>query len=162
MEVWNLYNAKGQVLDQTMIRGQLQPTDTYHLVVHIIVKNSKGDYLIQKRSDRKESLPSIWAFTGGAALVGESSEEAAIRELSEETGIFLSANNMIFENRSIRKDQLADIWSALVDVDVSTLDFQVEEVSALDFKSKDEILMMIDQGIFHTYDEVYLRRVFNI
>jgi len=162
MEVWNLYNYKGEILDQTIVRGDIQPSDTYHLVVHIIIKNSQGEYLIQKRADTKESLPGIWAFTGGAAIRGESSEEAAIRELSEETGIYLTKGIMKFENRSIRKDQLADMWYALVDVDVSTLKFQVEEVSALDFKSEEDIIKMIEIGRFHKYEDVYLRRVFNI
>jgi len=162
MEVWNLYNLAGEKLEQTLIRGQKIPKGMYHMVVHIMIKNSNGEYLIQKRSDSKESLPSIWAFTGGSAVLGEVSEEAAIRELGEETGIHLNKGDLTFSTRLIKHNHFADIWYNHMDVDISKLRFQEEEVSALDFKTKKEVLEMIELGEFHRYETEYLSAVFNI
>lgn len=104
-----MYNSTGEKLDETVFRGDEVPENTYHLVVHIIIKNSNGDYLIQKRLDNKELLPGLWAFTGGSATVGETSEIAALRELSEETGIYLNVGDLKFITRLLRGNNLADI-----------------------------------------------------
>ncbi len=47
-------------------------------------------------------------------------------------------------------------------MDVKTLKFQEEEVSALDFKSSEEIKKMICSGVFHAYEDEYLKEVFKI
>ncbi|MCH4889468.1 NUDIX domain-containing protein [Acidaminobacter sp. JC074] len=160
MELWDLYNIEGEKTGQTHIRGDQVPKDRYHLVVHIVIKNSNGDFLIQKRSDNKESAPGQWAFTGGSATSGETSLSAALRELEEETGIKLE--NLKFRKRLIGHTYFADIWFGYHDVDVETLEFQVEEVSALDFQSVDTIKQMIKDGTFHSYEDEYLNEVFKI
>ena len=48
----------------------------------VLVVNDKDQVLLQKRSDTGE-----WCVPGGALEPGETYKEAAIRELSEETGI---------------------------------------------------------------------------
>ena len=48
----------------------------------VIVENDKGEILLQLRSDNK-----CWGYPGGAVDINEVVEEAAKRELLEETGI---------------------------------------------------------------------------
>ena len=48
----------------------------------VIVENNKGEILLQLRKDNK-----CWAYPGGLVDVNEVVEEAAKRELTEETGI---------------------------------------------------------------------------
>ena len=61
----------------------------YHVgVVDIIIKNTKyNKYLLTKRSTKKDKHPGKLETTGGLISYGESEEEAARRELKEETGI---------------------------------------------------------------------------
>ncbi|MDP5273650.1 NUDIX domain-containing protein [Chengkuizengella axinellae] len=54
------------------------------------VVNEKGEILLQKRGDKK-----AWGFPGGALELGESAEEAAIREIEEETGLSVQVDELI-------------------------------------------------------------------
>ncbi len=51
----------------------------------VLVENSKGQVLLQKRSDTGQ-----WCVPGGALEVGETYKEAATREVFEEVGITVS------------------------------------------------------------------------
>lgn len=160
MEKWDLFNSEGVQVKGTMVRGEPVPEGLYHMVVHIIIKNSKGEYLIQKRADDKDLWPGQWAFTGGSATSGEHSELTAIRELGEETGIDLELGVLEHMTRVFYSDYFSDIWSAVVDVDPETLVFQVEEVSALAFESEATIIEMLKDERFHHYSKEYLDVVF--
>lgn len=48
----------------------------------VIIENKKGEILLQLRSDNGE-----WAYAGGAVELYERVEEAAAREMKEETGL---------------------------------------------------------------------------
>ena len=48
-----------------------------------ILMNEAGEVLFHKRTD----FENLWSLPGGAAEVGESIEEAVIREVKEETGL---------------------------------------------------------------------------
>src|SRR3990172_7021722 len=59
-----------------------------HRVVHVLVFNSKGDLLLQKRSMNKDVAPGTWdTSVGGHVNPGEDIPEAARREMKEELGI---------------------------------------------------------------------------
>ena len=48
----------------------------------VIVENAEGEILLQRRADNH-----CWGIAGGSIELGESTEEAAKRELFEETGL---------------------------------------------------------------------------
>ena len=59
-----------------------------HRVAHVLVVNSRGEILLQKRSPHKDIQPGKWdTSVGGHLDPGEGYEEAARRELREELGI---------------------------------------------------------------------------
>lgn len=76
--------------------GQASEKDIYekrlsHRIVHVMVVNTKGELLLQKRSMRKAYMPGAWVTSaGGHALTGETYEEAALREMEEEIGVVCS------------------------------------------------------------------------
>lgn len=57
-------------------------------IAHVFVFNTKGEFLIQKRSDKHISSPGKWDQSAvGHVDEGESYIEAALRETEEELGI---------------------------------------------------------------------------
>lgn len=86
-ELWDLYDIDRRPLNRTIQRGEALPEGTYHLAVGIAVFNTKGDILLTQRAQVKSQYPGCWEMPGGCAQAGETSLEAACRELREETGI---------------------------------------------------------------------------
>ena len=91
-ELWDAYDINfNKINNMTLVRGEPLPEGVYHLVCEIIVKHTDGTYLLMQRDFQKKNYGGMWELSaGGAALQGESSEECAIRELREETGIIAS------------------------------------------------------------------------
>ena len=56
----------------------------YHIIVHVWKRNGKGEWLIDKRADRGSDIDGFWETTGGAAIAGDDSLAAALRETKEE------------------------------------------------------------------------------
>ena len=89
MEIWDLYDKNKNLTGQTHIRGNVIPEGCYHLVVHVVIRNSKGEYLIAQRDAERQSYPLLYEFVGGSILAGETSLEGAVREVQEELGVIL-------------------------------------------------------------------------
>ena len=87
MEKWDLYTKYREKTGKEHIRGEKLPEDLYHLVVHIWIRNRKGEYLISQRSANRSANPLMWESVGGSVLKGESSVQGAIREVKEERGV---------------------------------------------------------------------------
>ena len=90
MEYLDIYDENAQKTGRTVLRGSpMQPGD-YSMAVHLYIYNDKGEFLLQKRSQNKRSLPGVWSVTCGAVSAGENSTEAGIREAKEEIGLTIS------------------------------------------------------------------------
>lgn len=90
MEKWDLYTKDRVKTNKTHIRGDRLPEGLFHLVVHVWLKNSEGQYLISRRSADRPTFPLMWETAGGSVLMGEDSLTGAVREVREELGIELS------------------------------------------------------------------------
>lgn len=61
----------------------------------VIVENADGEVLLLKRADDDDLEPSKLGFAGGKIEEGETPEEAALRELKEETGLDLESVELV-------------------------------------------------------------------
>lgn len=85
-EIWDLYSEDRVLLGKDHVRGERLPIDGFHLVVHVLIRNGKGEYLILQRSTNGPTYPLMWECLGGSVLKGEVSIQGAIREAKEEVG----------------------------------------------------------------------------
>ena len=146
-----------------MERGSTFEDGAYHMVVHICIFNTQGEMLIQQRQPFKEGWPDMWDVTvGGSATAGDSSQSAAERELFEEIGYQLNLNNIrphLTVNFEVGFD---DYYLVEVDIEIEKLKLQYEEVQRVKWASKDEILLMLEQGEFIPYYKNLLELLFDI
>ena len=163
MEQWDLYDIHRMKTGETWVRGQEMREGNLHLVVHICVFNSKGEMLIQHRQSFKEGWPDCWDFTaGGSAVAGDTSQMAAQRELFEEIGLHYNFEN-IRPFFTINFDYgFNDFYLIEQDVELSSLHLQEEEVQAVKWASKDEILQMISEKTFVPFHEGLIQLIFDI
>lgn len=158
MEYWEIYNRFRQKTEKVHKRGYPLNDGDYHIVVHIWIRNSSGEYLIQKRAETCSVLPGLWAVTGGSAILGESSKEACLRETKEELGIDLKSPNLAFT--LIRHNNFRDVWLAKEDIELGDIKMQAEEVSEVAYATKEEIYELAAQNNFMM--QIYLDDIFEI
>lgn len=139
MELWDLLDENRNKTGKTLVRGEELPKGLYHAGVDIWIRNSKGELLIQKRSNEKESYPGMWAMTGGSIISGESSINAAHRETLEELGIDIDISKLEFLFTVKTKKTFIDSYLYEVDIDVKDLKLQAEEVQDAKWFTVEEI-----------------------
>lgn len=161
IEKWDIIDKNGKPTGKTVLRGKcVLKSGEYHLVVHIWVVSPNGELLIQRRSDQKRLMPGEWAATGGAAISGESSYNAASRELFEELGISSTPETLKKMFRIKRRNSLLDVWVIGNDTPANQITLQQSEVAEVKWVSKEELAEMINSGEFHNYGKEYFDRVF--
>ena len=164
MEIWDIYDENRVKTGKTVRRGQPMAQDEYHLVVHVWIKNSNGQYLISKRTPNK-TFPLMWESTGGSATTGENSLEAALREVKEEIGITLNPNMgkcvFRFKRQHIKCSDFLDVYLFEQDININDVVYQEDEVCGAKLVTKEEILNMIDKGEFVAVFK-YLNELFNL
>lgn len=161
IEIWDILDESGKPTGKTTLRGQgVLKAGEYHLVVHIWIVSSSGNFLIQRRADDKKLMPGEWAATGGAAVSGEDSFAAASRELFEELGIKSDRKSLKKIARIKRRSSLLDVWAIICDIPESKLVLQRSEVAQAKWVTKKELRDMINDGVFHNYGREYFDSIF--
>lgn len=140
-EIWDVYDENGQKTGRTMKRG-IPNTGEYLLCVHVYLHTPDGKFLVQKRSNNKESHPGEWDITGGAVLCGEESLEGAKRETLEEVGIDISDAKICYIGRIKKRKSFADVYFVEKEFSISDCVLQKEEVDEVRFVSSDELLSL--------------------
>lgn len=152
MELWDIYDKNRNLTGRTMERGGEFGKGDFHLVIHVCIFNLKNEMLIQKRQPWKKGWPNMWDITvGGCAVSGETSIEAAERELFEEIGykIDLSNERPFF---SINFETgFDDYYIVEREIEIKDLTLQYEEVQSVKWANKDEILQLVKEGKFINY-----------
>lgn len=86
-EILEAYDNEGQFLGLYPRSECHKNKNLAHKAVHILVFNSDGDIILQKRSAKKDLYPLMWdTSVGGHLSPNENYLNAAIRECEEELG----------------------------------------------------------------------------
>lgn len=91
-ELWDVYTIDRKKNGKICARGEQENLlkDEFHLWVMVWIKNPKtGKYLVSQRSADKDTDPLKWETVAGHSIAGDTSLDAALREVFEEVGITL-------------------------------------------------------------------------
>lgn len=154
-ELWDLYSENRELLGRDHIRGEQLPIDGYHLVVHVWIRNSKGEYLISQRSANRSRYPLMWECVGGSVVKGEDSLQGAIREVKEEVGIDLEPDKGHVLFTKVRKimegkivNDIVDVWLFDYDGEVNLSDATTDEVAQVTWMDREQIRDLHEQKMF--------------
>lgn len=86
IEYNDVYDKNRNLTGKIHQRGTRWKSGEYGLVVCVWVYDGKGNVLLTRRAPGK-TFSGTWENSGGAAQAGETSRQAIVRELLEETGI---------------------------------------------------------------------------
>ena len=159
-ERWDLYDAQGRRTGRTMLRGEEVPAGLYHLAVHIWPRNSRGEFLVQRRAPGVQWKPNLWAVTGGSAIAGEDAQTAARRELREEIGYDARDGELEQVACLRRTNSFCGVFSLRIDWPAEQFVLQPEEVSAVQWCDSARLMRMIADNALYNYGDAYFRMLF--
>lgn len=160
-ELWDVYDKDRVKTGKLHKRGETLPEGQYHLVVHVCIFNSKNQMLIQQRQPFKDNWNNMWDLTvGGSAIAGDTSSQAAEREVYEELGLKLDLSNVRPDFTISFPNGFDDYYLVRKDVELSELVLQETEVQRVKWADKDEVLRMEEEGTFIPY--WFLGRLFDM
>lgn len=155
MEIWDLYTKYREKTGREHIRGETIPEGFFHLVVHVWIRNPKGEYLISQRSANRPTFPLMWECVGGSVIKGESSIEGAVREVKEEVGLDLEAKDgrLLFSKIRIGNERygyqafndIMDVWIFDYDGELQLEAATTDEVAACRWMSVPEIRKLYEE-----------------
>ena len=161
MELFDLYTAEREKTGKTMVRGEPTPAGYYRLVVHVCIFDPEGRMLIQQRQPFKRGWSNLWDISvGGCAVAGDSSRTAAERETLEELGLSVDLSGVRPTMTIYFESGFDDYYVLTREVDLRTLRLQQEEVQAVRWATREEILQMIDDGTFIPYEKSQIELLF--
>ncbi len=142
-ELRDLYDKNSNKTDKTYHKGDSIPNGYYPMVVMVVIRNSKGGFLMQKRV---ESKGGDWGVTGGHPKSGETPIEGIITEVKEELGLDFSREKFIEYDSGCDGKDCYKMYFVNKDIDINDITIQKDELSEVKWFSMDELRHMVDIG----------------
>ena len=161
MKLLDIYDKDKKPTGRTMKRNDwCLKEGEYHLSVLGVIQRPDGKYLITKRAADKAWAPGWWEVSGGAAIAGETSEDAVKREILEETGLDVTnaEGGFLFsyhrENPGEGDNYFVDVYKYHMDFTEEDIKLQTEETNAFQIADAAQLSEYDKQGIFLHYQSI--------
>lgn len=144
MELLDAYDRDGRKTGDTLVRGEPIPDGLYSLVAGILVEHKDGTFLMMQRDPNKDTWPGVYEATcGGAVLMGETAQQAAKRELFEETGVHAQTLIPLYEEIGHSRHGLYKGFLCVTDCDKHSVVLQEGETVGYMWATRDEVRDMM-------------------
>ena len=141
MELRDLYDINGNKTDKTYYKGDIIPEGYYPMVVMVVIMNSKGEFLMQKRVPSKGG---DWGVTGGHPKSGETPINGIITEVKEELDLDFSNEKFIEYDSGCDGKDCYKMYFVNKDINLNEIVIQKEELSEVRWFSMDELNKMVE------------------
>lgn len=150
-ELFPVVDDTGKIIGEATRSECHNGSKILHPVIHLHIFNQDGLLFLQKRSPLKDIQPNKWdSSVGGHIDLGETPEQAVLREAKEELGISIEDFKYITQY-IIETDQERELTYCFFSVYNGPFHIDNNEVTEGRFWALDEIQSQINQGVF-TYN----------
>ena len=139
-ELRDLYDINSNKTGKTYHKGEEIPSGYYPMVVMVVIRNSKGEFLMQKRVPKKGG---DWGVTGGHPKAGETPLEGIVTEVKEELGLDFSKENFVEYDSGCDGKDCYKMYFVTKDLDLNDITIQEDELSEVRWFSMDELNKMV-------------------
>lgn len=153
-EFRDVYTALRQPTGRILQRGLPSGKEDFFLGVCVWLRRPDGKYLISKRASVKSNFPLKWEPTGGGVLAGETTLEAAKREVFEELGLTIDMDqgSLFCTTRRLKpvfsSNSFEDVYLFEGDWPLSDVRFQEDETCDAKWATPEEIRALIARDEF--------------
>jgi isopentenyl-diphosphate delta-isomerase type 1 len=148
MEYLDIVTENNRIIDRALRSECHGNPRLIHRAAHVLIFNSLGRLLLQKRSMNKDIQPGKWDISvGGHVESGESYEKAAYRELKEELGIKDIIIDYLYDYKMRNEIESENIRSYVCIYD-GKIDFNPDEIDEVRFWDMEEIMSRLGTGTF--------------
>ena len=174
MERVDLLTDNGTPTGRSELRTAAHSKGLWHRTVHIWIRNSLGDLLLQQRSLKKETFSGLLDISAaGHITAGDSSIIAAVREVREELGISINSNDLkllftirheyISPDNTFKDREFSDVYLLNCPFEEQHITPDPEEVTGVVFIPINELknMRIATPEKFVPHEEEY-RRLFGI
>jgi len=137
----DLYDINSNKTDLTYYKGDTIPEGYYPMVVMVVIRNSNGEFLMQKRVKNKGG---DWGITGGHPKSGETPIEGIVSEVREELGLDFSNENFIEYDSGCDGKDCYKMYFVNKDIDLYDITIQEEELSEVKWFSMEDLEHMVE------------------
>lgn len=152
MELLDVLDEEGNLTGQKEDKDIIHEKGLWHREVCVLIRNEKGEYLIQKRAATKKQSPNKWGMTAGHVDAGEDFDEAIVREIKEELGIEVSIEELQplaifkqpFENQTTTNNNYTKYYFYATNRKIEDYTICLEELSELKYITLEEMEQKVE------------------
>lgn len=174
-ELIDIVDQDGNLTGKSIMKFEAHRLGLWHACINVWLYTEKGEVLIQKRVEDKDTFPNKWDVSvAGHIGAGESAIHSAQRELVEELGVEVGLDQLIeigsYASDVQHSETLIDrefhiVFIAKLNKKAEDIVLQPEEVAAVKLISisdfKKQISSENSKSKYVPYTDVYYRMVFD-